>query len=214
MEILWLIQSLLQSNYKDVYKLPMDTSTDEFWVICHGDAWCNNFMFAYDEEDGMPTDVMFVSRIDFIWIIIMLIPHYSRQLDHQMPFYSSPGYDLNYFLISSPNLETRFNHEKELLSLYKTAFNKQLEELDHSFQLSTEKLQRAYKGKAIYGFTMMLTILPLIFRNVEAAGDSEDIQTNFRNMQNALFANEDFIAILKFNLRKWQRINLFDNLIK
>lgn len=47
-------------NYLEIYKMPMKTDSDLFRVINHGDAWCNNFMFAYD-ANKKPIDVLFVS---------------------------------------------------------------------------------------------------------------------------------------------------------
>lgn len=47
-------------NHSKVYHLSMETDKDVFRVINHGDAWVNNFMFAYD-EGGSPSEVILVS---------------------------------------------------------------------------------------------------------------------------------------------------------
>lgn len=135
-----------------------------------------------------------------------------------MPFYSSPGYDLNYFLVTSPDLQTRLHREEELLTHYKTLFNEKISALGFKdLQLSGEELRAAYEEKSIFGFTMMLTILPLIMRSVseeEAEQDesSMDPRDGVKRIQNALFSNEDFIAILKYSLRKFCRMGTFDKL--
>lgn len=108
-------------------------------------------------------------------------------------------------------MDTRLNREKDLLKIYREAFNAKLTELGfEDFHLTEEKLREAYKQKSIFGFTMMLTIMPLIMRTVPEEGESQDKEKNMQNMQKALFANEDFIAILKYSLRKFQKLGTFD----
>lgn len=132
-------------------------------------------------------------------------------MDHQLPFYTSPGYDLNYFIVTSPDMETRLNREEDLLDIYKTTFNRKLSELGYDgFLLTKEKLLKSYKQKSLYGFTMMLTVLPVTLRNPD--GQTQDMAENMKNMLNALFTNEDFITIIKYSLRKFQKMGTFDNL--
>lgn len=103
------------------------------------------------------------------------------------------------------------NREKDLLEIYKTTFNRKLSELGYDgFLLTKEKLLKSYKQKSLYGFTMMLTVLPVTLRNSE--GQTQDMAENMKNMLNALFTNEDFITIMKYSLRKFQKMGTFDNL--
>lgn len=130
-----------------------------------------------------------------------------------MPFYTSPGYDLHYFMITSPDLETRLHHEKELLEIYRMTFNKKLFEMGFtSFELTKEKLRKSYEQKSIYGFTMMLTILPIIMRTVAPEGDSDDKEAVVKNMLQTLFGNEEFLTILKHSMRKFKKLGTFNAL--
>lgn len=138
----------------------------------------------------------------------------NSQVDHQMPFYTSPGYDLNYFMITSPDLQTRLEHEKDLLRIYKEAFNAKLQDLSCDQHILTDdRLRIIYKQKSIYGFTMMLTIMPLIMRTVSEGVQTEDKNETIDRSMNALFANEDFVAILKYSLRKFMKMGTFDELV-
>lgn len=110
-------------------------------------------------------------------------------------------------------MDTRLNREVDLLRVYKRSFNQKVSDLGlDEHRLTTEKLQQAYEQKSIFGFTMLLTILPLIMRNVPEGGDSDDKVGNLKKMQDELFKNGDFIAIAKYSLRKFQKMGTFDQI--
>lgn len=112
-------------------------------------------------------------------------------------------------------MDTRLNRENDLLAAYRVAFDAKLTDLGlvDEFTLTDAKLQQAVEQKSIYGFTMMLTTLPLMMRTVPPTeGESPDHMENIRRMQNALFANEDYVTILKYSLRKFQKMGTFDKL--
>lgn len=111
-------------------------------------------------------------------------------------------------------METRLNREKDLLCIYKNRFNEKVRELGaDQYELTEENFIRAYKQKSLFGFNMMLTILPVLMRKVPQQGDDPmDKEANLRNMIQVLFSNEDFIAILKYSLRKFQKMGTFDGI--
>lgn len=133
-----------------------------------------------------------------------------------MSFYTSPGYDLNYFLLMSPDLKTRQTREHDLLEAYRVEFNKSLKEYKYSkaFELSEGLLRDAMKQKAIYGFNMMLTTFPAILRDGEAhEGDSTAMFRDEEQRQRVvaeLVENELFIKYLRFHLKKFNSDGVFD----
>lgn len=70
---------------------------DEFNVLNHGDLWVNNIMFQYN-EDGSLRETYFI--------------------DFQMGRYGSPAQDLQYFLLSSTNLNNKIKYFDYFISYY------------------------------------------------------------------------------------------------
>lgn len=70
---------------------------NEFNVLNHGDFWCNNVMFQYNEA----------GKVNDAYIV-----------DYQMARYGSPGHDLIYFMISSVKLNLKVAHFDELIKYY------------------------------------------------------------------------------------------------
>lgn len=106
------------------------------------------------------------------------------------------------------------NREKDLLRIYKNRFNEKVCDLGaDQHQLTEEKFSRAYKQKSLFGFNMMLTLLPVIMRKGPQEGDDPtDKEANLRNMIESSFSNEDFIAILKYSLRKFKKMGTFEGI--
>ncbi|XP_013107735.2 uncharacterized protein LOC106087290 [Stomoxys calcitrans] len=71
---------------------------DEFKVLNHGDAWSNNIMFQYNEDNGDLKETYFV--------------------DYQIPSYTSPAQDLWYFIISSCKYEIKLANFDYVLAYY------------------------------------------------------------------------------------------------
>ncbi|GAB0088776.1 hypothetical protein DMENIID0001_032400 [Sergentomyia squamirostris] len=69
----------------------------DFNVLLHGDLWTMNMMFKYN-HDGNPVDVLFV--------------------DYQLPYYSSPAFDILYFIHTSLKEEIRLEKQDELVQHY------------------------------------------------------------------------------------------------
>lgn len=105
------------SQAEDMFQAYAPRIEGEFSVLNHGDAWCNNFMFQYDEA-GHLKETYFV--------------------DLQMCRYSSPAQDLLYFILSSTDIEfkiakfdylVKFYHEKLTENLQLLKYPKQLPSL-------------------------------------------------------------------------------------
>lgn len=71
--------------------------SDEFNVLNHGDSWCNNVMFNYN-DDGTRNETILV--------------------DFQMCKYGSPAQDLLYFIFSSPKQEIRLEKFDYMIKYY------------------------------------------------------------------------------------------------
>lgn len=70
---------------------------NEFNVLNHGDAWCNNAMYKYNEKGEIETTYL---------------------VDYQLPRYGSPAQDLFYFLLSSTKLEIKINQFDCMVKYY------------------------------------------------------------------------------------------------
>ncbi|XP_075148815.1 uncharacterized protein LOC142222522 [Haematobia irritans] len=86
--------------FKIVAKFDGEDNDDDgvFKVLNHGDAWCNNIMFKYDEETNELLDTYFV--------------------DYQIPCYNSPTLDLWYFILSSCTYEIKLKEFDYMISYY------------------------------------------------------------------------------------------------
>ncbi|KAH8294588.1 hypothetical protein KR018_000015, partial [Drosophila ironensis] len=111
------VQEAFGKQAQDMFQAYAPRIEGEFCVLNHGDAWCNNFMFQYDEA-GKLKETYFV--------------------DLQMSRYSSPAQDLLYFILSSTQIEikiakfdqlVRFYHEKLVENLKLLKYSKQLPSL-------------------------------------------------------------------------------------
>lgn len=84
---------------------------NEFKVLNHGDFWCNNIMFRYNENDGSLEETYFV--------------------DLQMPRYGTVAQDLLYFILSSTQLDLKVACFDELIHYYHVHLIKHLQLLDY-----------------------------------------------------------------------------------
>jgi len=74
---------------------------DNFNVLNHGDLWCNNIMFQYNENDNNNNDI---NEVYFV--------------DYQISKYGSPSNDLYYFLISSTSLDIKIQEFDYFVKYY------------------------------------------------------------------------------------------------
>lgn len=131
------------SFYNDIVeftKLIKHDNTD-FNVLNHGDLWSKNILFRYDKNDK-PIDVKF--------------------FDFQLVNFGSPGYDLNYFSLSSLSEETRDNDWKELLGTYHDMLVKTLEAMKYESNMPTldDVINQTLKAKCV-ALMVPCVILPI-----------------------------------------------------
>lgn len=206
---------VFQANHISVYHIPLNTDTDPFQVLNHGDTWVNNILFKRNNEQ--PIDLKFVSNShDRLQHLLNKVFLYL-QIDYQLSFYTSPGYDLSYFLMMSPDYETRETKQETLLEDYRLEFNQKLKEYNYrkDFYLSEELLDKVMKHKSIYAFNMMLTVFPATTRkSSDFAGENTTAMfVNEKERGRAMreiFANERLVKYMKLELKKFNRMGVLD----
>ncbi|CAG9830312.1 unnamed protein product [Diabrotica balteata] len=136
-------------------------------VVTHGDCWCNNFMFKYQD----PTD--------------KTTPQSLRIVDWQMSSFGSPCTDISYFLLANGSEEILDNFDT-YLKIYQDKLTLQLRNFnldpDEVFPLS--RFQNHLEKSILSGFFMALLTIKLMVTewvpdhvaSAEKSGDSNSIQ--------------------------------------
>jgi hypothetical protein len=125
-------------------------------VLNHGDFWTNNIMFKYSSGTEEVVDAMF--------------------LDFQASRFTSPAFDLQYFMYSSPAEEVRFKHMDDLLEVYHTELRKALEILGCSeVQFTLQQLKKEFEDMAVVGLITSCTLLNLVLADQKDAMDLEHL---------------------------------------
>ncbi|KAH8232278.1 hypothetical protein KR032_003286, partial [Drosophila birchii] len=140
----------------------------EFRVLNHGDAWCNNFMFQYDETTGKLRETYFV--------------------DLQMSRFSSPAQDLLYFILSSTQLDIKIAKFDYLIKYYHDKLTENLQLLKYSKPLPS--LRSLHQSIFRYGdwiLPIITVLLPIVLvdgsddANMDSMMDSEGSGEKFRH---------------------------------
>ncbi|CAH1399054.1 unnamed protein product [Nezara viridula] len=127
---------------------------DKFNVLNHGDCWVNNVLFKYDFENN---------------------PVSLRFIDFQMSYYNTPGYDLQYFLNTSPSAEVR-RRKNELLQIYYDSLITNLRCFEYEGELpSMEDINQGLTKAALYGLGSAVSLLPLMLLRKEDVPDMEEM---------------------------------------
>lgn len=163
-----LSKKIIQCGY-DLYT----RDDNDFNVFNHNDLWIPNILYQMDEYEMMVNDVVFV--------------------DFQMPFFGSPGIDLNFFLYGSLSESARTSFLKKLVRIYHDTLTETLVKLEYSKKLPT--LHDIHMAMLKKGFNCVLAAIaevPLLVYD-----DQENL-----HMDKVL---EDSESAQEF------RFNLFDN---
>ncbi|XP_017011175.2 uncharacterized protein [Drosophila takahashii] len=164
-------------------------------VLNHGDLWVNNIFFKYD-------------------------PNYKVQqvkiIDFQLCFYGSLGFDINYFLNTSLELEVLRDRRQELIEIYYQVLVDTLKQLPWSKPLpSHEEVLEEIRKREAYGFFVAFGFFPLMSM---IGVDSED--NSLKNFHDETFArqkvqlmfegNTRTLESLKCTLKRLDELQLFD----
>uniref|UniRef100_A0A1I8PQJ6 CHK kinase-like domain-containing protein n=2 Tax=Stomoxys calcitrans TaxID=35570 RepID=A0A1I8PQJ6_STOCA len=84
---------------------------NEFLALNHGDFWCNNIMYQYDDEGNLKD---------------------THVVDLQMPRFGSVAQDLMYFILSSTQLDLKVKRFDELVAYYHQQLVEHLKILEYS----------------------------------------------------------------------------------
>ncbi|BFF89022.1 uncharacterized protein DMAD_07871 [Drosophila madeirensis] len=154
---------------EDMFQAYAPKIENEFRVLNHGDAWCNNFMFQYDQE-GRLRETYFV--------------------DLQMSRYCSPAQDLLYMILSSANGDIKIQKFDHFIHYYHEKLTENLTLLE--YPKSLPKLKSLHQSIFSYGdwiFPILTVLLPIVLvdanenANMDAllGKDGDEVGDQFRN---------------------------------
>ncbi|KAF7279881.1 hypothetical protein GWI33_006642 [Rhynchophorus ferrugineus] len=134
-------------------------------VIIHGDVWCNNLMFKYDDAENpqKPTSCCF--------------------LDWQLTKIGSPAYDLCYFFFYATSKEILNNH-KEYLALYYEIMRENLRYIGSDLNdiFPFELLEKHWRTFCRFMFLNTVTNLDMVLNDektlLEILEDKNDTMSN------------------------------------
>ncbi|CAG9764213.1 unnamed protein product [Ceutorhynchus assimilis] len=128
-------------------------------VITHGDCWCNNILFRYENNNNTPSKVCFI--------------------DWQLSKVGSPALDLTYFFSASGSKETYANINKYLKTYHET-LSQNLQELGCNPEgiLSFDDLLDEWKNTAWYGVFIGMMILKIMLTESDEVPDYEKLESD------------------------------------
>ncbi|XP_055370839.1 uncharacterized protein LOC129605237 [Condylostylus longicornis] len=158
----------------------MKVNENEFNVLNHGDLWCNNIMFQYDDNDNI-TETYFV--------------------DYAAAKYGSPSQDLWYFLLSSCEKSikidkfeyfVKFYHDKLIENLKLLQYTKELPKLlDLQIQLLKNSL---WAFSTVQGLLPIILVDPTELATMDNFMDTGDAGMKFKIMS---FSNPRYLDALE-----------------
>ncbi|KAF5269654.1 hypothetical protein FQR65_LT05993 [Abscondita terminalis] len=162
-----------------------------FNVLNHGDFWTNNLMFK-SNENGRIEDVLFV--------------------DFQMVVFTSPVFDLHYFLASSPNLEVLKNHINTIIDHYYHSLCKYALVLNTKMRIPQRyEFDLDFRHKAFAGLIIAYTHMPIIKSDNRKDASfmnfvHHDGEGSFRHH---CYNNNNFLTNFKCLLSIYEEMGLF-----
>ncbi|XP_068151486.1 uncharacterized protein [Drosophila tropicalis] len=164
-------------------------------VLNHGDLWVNNIFFKYDNQ----------YKVEKVKII-----------DFQLCFYGSLGFDVNYFLNTSLELDVLRTQRQQLIDIYCDSLMECLKHLPWSKpQPTCEDILEEIRAREAYGFFVAFGFFPLMSM---IGIDSED--NSLKNFHDEEFAKQKVqlmfegnvrtLESLKFTLQRLDDLQIFD----
>lgn len=138
---------------------------EQFGVICHGDAWINNVMYNYNDNDAIKE---------------------MRIVDWQMTHYGSVGSELTYYLFCCVDKPLRDQHQNELIRIYYESMSNFLSkfsmEIGKVFPFSD--LEEQLRKFGLFSFGMATFALPLLCKYPEQLYENENAELTQEEWEN------------------------------
>lgn len=179
----WKCAKIMQKYEKEIdnlfkhklYEL-VKRQESRFNVLCHGDLWCNNVMFKYDENTGKVTECILV--------------------DLQICNYNTPMLDLNYFIYSSVQQEVRMTKVDDIIHYYYLQLVANLKVLGYKKKLPTLlELQKDFLDVSQFGLVTSINTLA-----IASAPPSEDsdlaAMMNGENSMKRIYTNPSYVKVM------------------
>lgn len=164
-------------------------SEDRFNVLCHGDMWCNNVMFKYDEETGDVEDCILV--------------------DFQMCNINTPMLDLQYFIYSSLQQEIRMTKVDDIIAYYHKELVTNLTKLGYKKKIPTLfEMHRDFQAMGRYG--MMTAFGTLTIALAPSSDDSDLLSFSEGNALQRMYLNPRYVEIMDELVPMFEKKGLLD----
>lgn len=165
----------------DLMMKAMEMDDSRFNVLCHGDLWCNNVMFRYNEDTGKVEDCLLV--------------------DYQMCFYNTPMLDLQYFIYTSLEHDLKMNQVDHVLQYYHQQLVASLKTLGYSKRPPTLlQLQKDFLEVGIFGLFSAFGTFGIA---VAPPADDADLENFFNsneagdNFKRRLYSNPIYVKAME-----------------
>ncbi|XP_063976075.1 uncharacterized protein LOC135161964 [Diachasmimorpha longicaudata] len=139
------------ARLREVYKL----TDDEIGVLNHGDLWCNNIMFQYDDNRKLEN---------------------LRFVDYQFSIWSSPAIDITYFLSCAPELKIKGTQDDLFLERYLTRLSSTMKRIGCTSEPPTmEQLKKSLHKRQILSLITGIVFFAIMIADDGDITDLEDI---------------------------------------
>ncbi|XP_014102554.1 uncharacterized protein [Bactrocera oleae] len=168
-------------------------------VLNHGDLWVNNMFFKYESNSTKfkaPTEVRFI--------------------DFQLCYYGSIGFDINYFLNTSIQLDVLKNHRGSLIETYYDGLVRTLKALPYNNPIPklTDILEEIAQRES-FGFFVAFGFFPLMSMFTMDSQDNSlekfyDEEFARRKIELMFQSNPRTMETLKYSLQRFDELKVLD----